>query len=236
MELKYKRILLKLSGEALMGNNAFGISATAINNYVAEIKTIHQLGVQVGIVIGGGNFYRGVRAKDAGISNLTGDKIGMLATIMNGLALKDVLETNGIEAKMQTAVYLPQFADVFQREKAIKHLQKNRICIFAGGTGNPLFTTDSAAALRAIEIEADILIKATDVDGVYSADPKKVPTSKMFDKISFQECIEKNLQVMDRTAFVLCKENNMPIVVMNINKKENLLKVVSGESIGSIVI
>ena len=236
MQLKCKRILLKLSGEALMGNNSFGISATTMNNYVTEIKTIHQLGIQIGIVIGGGNFYRGINAKDTGISNFTGDKMGMLATIMNGLALKDVLETNGIESKIHSAIYIPQIVDIFHKEKAIKHLQKNRICIFVGGTGNPLFTTDSAAALRAIEIKADLLIKATDVDGVYATDPKKDTTSKMFNKISFQECIENNLQIMDRTAFVLCKENNMPIVVMNINKKGNLFKIVSGEKVGTFVI
>ncbi|MCL2039925.1 MAG: UMP kinase [Bacteroidetes bacterium] len=235
MELKYKRILLKLSGEALMGNKHYGISATAINDYVSEIKTLHKLCVQVAIVIGGGNFYRGVNAKDIGINNTTGDKMGMLSTIMNGLSLKDVLEKNGTESKIYSAIFLPQIADVFQQEKAIQDLQKNTICIFVGGTGNPLFTTDSAAALRSIEIGADILIKATDVDGIYSADPKKDTTSKMFNKISYQECIERNLKVMDRTAFVLCKENNMPIVVMNINKKGNLLKVVSGEDVGTIV-
>ena len=235
MEVKYNRILLKLSGEALMGVANYGISSATINDYISEINSVHQLGVQIGIVIGGGNFYRGINAKKIGINKLTGDKMGMLATIMNGLALKDVFETNGIEAKVQTALYLPQFADIYQKEKATKHLEKNRICIFVGGTGNPYFTTDTAAVIRAIETNANILIKATDVDGVYDMDPKLDANAKIFDTISYDSCLERNLQVMDRTAFVLCKENNMPIVVMNINKKGNLLKIISGEKIGTMV-
>jgi uridylate kinase len=233
--MKYKRILIKLSGEALMGEDNFGINATAINNYITEIIEVHRLGIEIGIVIGGGNYFRGIKSEATGINNLTGDKMGMLATIMNGLALKDVFERKGIETKLQTAIYLPQFADVFQREKAIKHLQKGRICIFTGGTGNPLFTTDTAAALKAIEIGASILIKATNVDGVYNSDPRKNANANIFDVISFNECIEKDLRVMDRTAFVLCKENNMCIAVMNIHNRGNLQRFVNGEKIGTII-
>ena len=235
MNLKYKRILLKLSGEALMGKETFGISAPAINDYVSEINAIQKIGTQIGIVVGGGNFYRGVNKNETGVSGLSGDKMGMLATIMNAIALKDVFELFEIEAKIQTAFHIPQFADTFQKEKAIKHLQKGRICIFAGGTGNPLFTTDTAAALRSVEIGADILIKATNVDGVYNVDPKKDANAKMFRKISYDECIKKEIQVMDRTAFVLCKENNIPMIVTNIHKKGNLLKVITGENIGTLI-
>jgi uridylate kinase len=235
MQLKYNRILLKLSGEALMGNNHFGISTDAINNYVAEISAIHNIGVQIGIVVGGGNFYRGINEKETGIKKLSGDKMGMLATVMNAIALKDVFEHFGIDAEVMTAVYMPQFADVFNRDNAIRQMDLNRICIFSGGTSNPLFTTDSAAALRAIEINADLLIKATNVDGVYNFDPKKDSNAKMFDEISYEKCIEMDLKVMDKTAFVLCQENNMPIIVTNIHKKGNLLKVITGENIGTMV-
>jgi len=236
---KYKRILIKLSGEALSNNNANNnyapISAAAINNYVEEISNIHKIGTQIGIVIGGGNFYRGINTKDTGIKQLSGDKMGMLATIMNALALKDVLEHHNIEAKVKTAVYIPEFADIFHREKAIKHLTKNRICIFAGGTSNPLFTTDTAAALRSVEIEANLLIKATNVDGIYDKNPHTNNDAIMFNNISYDECIQRDLKVMDSSAFLLCKQNNMPIIVTNINKKGNLLKIITGEQIGTLV-
>jgi len=235
IEMKYKRILLKLSGEALMGKNDFGISAEAINNYAEEIIEIHKQGIQVGIVVGGGNFYRGVQAKNTGITKVSGDKMGMLATVMNALALRDVFEKLGVATRVQTATVMPQFAEIFTKEKAIKHLEKSRIVIFAAGTGNPYFTTDSAAALRAIEIDADILLKATNVDGVFDSDPKKNPDAKLLDTVTFSECIAKKLNVMDMTAFTLCSENNIRIGVLNLHKKGNLLKFLEGEKIGSIV-
>jgi len=236
MNLKYNRILLKLSGESLMGDNNSGISSSSIKDYVSEIVTILNIGIQVGIVVGGGNFYRGINFKESGISNLSGDKMGMLATVMNGIALKDVFECFNIEARILSSIYIPQFVEVFQRDRAIKHLEEGRLCIFTGGTGNPLFTTDSAAALRSIEIGADVLIKATNVDGVYSSDPRKDSSAIMFEKIDYEKCIEKDLRVMDRTAFVICKENNMPIIVTNIHTKGNLLKIIQGDNIGTTIV
>jgi uridylate kinase len=235
MHKKYNRILLKLSGEALLGDTEFGIESTTIKKYASAIASILKQGVEVGIVIGGGNIFRGIKSKEMGISQLTGDKMGMLATLMNALALSDVLNEINIKAEIQTAVFIPQFADVFNREQAIKKLKLGQVCIFAGGTGNPLFTTDSAAALRAIEIEADVFIKATNVDGVYDADPKTNPTAKMFSNLSFDDCINKQLRVMDMTAFVLCKENNMPIVVLNLNQEDNLLQLIAGKDIGTSI-
>ena len=233
--MKYKRILLKLSGEALMGNNDFGISSEALNNYIEEIIEIHKQGIEVGIVIGAGNFYRGVQAKNTEITKVSADKMGMLATIMNAIALRDVFEKSGIATRIQTAIVMPQFAEIFTQESAVRHLNKKRIVIFAAGTGNPFFTTDSAAAIRAVEIEANILIKATNVDGVYDKEPKKNPDAKMFDKVSYSKCIEQKLEVMDLTAFVICQENNLQIAVLNVQKKGNLLKFLSGEKIGTII-
>ena len=233
--MKYKRILIKLSGEALMGNHDFGISSEALNNYVEEIIEIRKKGIQLGIVVGGGNFYRGVQAKKTGITKVSADKMGMLATIMNAIAIRDVFEAKGIEARVQTAIVMPQFVEIFNKESAVRHLSKERIIIFAAGTGNPLFTTDSAAAIRAIEIEANILIKATNVDGVYDKDPNKNPNAKKFDSISYNECIERQLEVMDLNAFVLCKENHLQIAVINLRKKGNLLKFLSGDKVGTIV-
>ena len=233
--MKYKRVLLKLSGEALMGKNDFGISSEAINNYAEEIIEIHKLGVQIGIVVGGGNFYRGVQAKDTGITKVSGDKMGILATVMNALALRDVIEKLGVEVRVQTATVMPQLVEMFSKEKAIKYLEKHRIVIFAAGTGNPYFTTDSAAALRAIEIEADILLKATNVDGIFDSDPRKNPDAKLLDAVTYSDCITKKLNVMDLTAFTLCEENNIRIGVLNLHQKGNLLKFLAGEKIGSIV-
>ena len=233
--MKYKRILLKLSGESLMGNNEFGISPEAVNNYINEIIEIRKQGIQVGIVVGGGNFYRGILAKDTGITKVSADKMGMLATIMNAIALRDVFEKSGVKARVQTAIMMPQFAEIFTQESAMRHLNDGKIVIFAAGTGNPLFTTDSAAAIKAVEIEANILIKATNVDGVYDKAPKENPDAKMFDAISYNECIDRKLKVMDLSAFVLCQENNLPIAVLNVQKKGNLLKFLSGEKIGTIV-
>lgn len=233
--MQYKRILLKLSGEALMGDGAFGISPNAIKNYTEEIIAIHKQGIQIGIVVGGGNFFRGIQSEKIGIDKVSGDKMGMLATIMNAIALRDVIENMGIEARVQTSIVMPQISEIFTKEKAIKHFNKNRIVIFAGGTGNPYFTTDSAAALRAAEIEANILIKATNVDGVFDSDPKKNPNAKLFDTVTFSECIEKKLRVMDLTAFALCSENNIHIGVLNLHKKGNLLKFLNGEKIGTLI-
>ena len=233
--MKYKKILLKFSGEALLGNDNFGISPSAINLYVEEISEIHKLGIQIGIVVGGGNFYRGIQSEDTGITRISGDKIGMLATVMNAIALHDVFEKFGVDARVQAASFMPQFAEIFTKEKAIKHLNKGRIVIFAAGTGNPFFTTDSAAALRAIEIEADILIKATNVDGVFDSDPKKNPNAKLFETITFTDSIENKLRVMDLTAFTLCSENNIPIAVLNLHKKGNLMKFLNGEKIGTMI-
>jgi len=233
--MQYKRILLKLSGEALMGSDSFGISPKSLKNYVEEIIAIHKEGVQIGIVVGGGNFFRGIQSNQTGIKKVSGDKMGMLATIMNAIALRDAIENMGVEARVQTSIFIPQISEIFVKEKVIKHFRKNRICIFAGGTGNPFFTTDSAAALRAAEIEANILIKATNVDGVFDVDPKKNPNAKLFDTVTFSECIEKKLGVMDLTAFTLCSENNIHIGVLNLHKKGNLLKFLKGEKIGTII-
>jgi uridylate kinase len=233
--MRYKRILLKLSGEALMGNDSFGISPKSLKNYVEEIIAIHKEGIQIGIVVGGGNFFRGIQSKQTGIKKVSGDKMGMLATMINAIALRDAIENMGVKARVQTSIFIPQISEIFIKEKAVKHFSKNRICIFAGGTGNPFFTTDSAAALRAAEIEANILIKATNVDGVFDVDPKKNPNAKLFDTVTFSECIEKKLAVMDLTAFTLCSENNIHIGVLNLHKKGNLLKFLKGEKIGTII-
>lgn len=233
---RYERILIKLSGESLMGNETSGISATAINTYINEIIDCYNIGYQIGIVVGGGNFFRGIQSKQAGVSRITGDKMGMLATAMNALAIRDIFVSRGIDARVQTPMLQPSFAEIHSTEKAKHHLDKNRIVIFAGGTSNPLFTTDTAAALRAIEIEADILIKATNVDGVYDDDPRVNPDATLKHTLTYNDCINKNLKVMDTTAFVLCQENNMPIGVFNIHKKGNLAKFLKNETkLGTII-
>ena len=233
--MKYKRILLKLSGEALMGNRQYGIDPERLAEYAKDIKAITDLGVQVAIVIGGGNIFRGVAGASNGMDRVQGDHMGMLATVINGLALQSALEDADIPTRLQTAIKINEVAEPFIRRKAMRHLQKGRVVIFGGGTGNPYFTTDSAAVLRAIEIEADVILKGTRVDGIYNADPEKDNTAVKFDHISFDDVLRKGLKVMDTTAFTLSQENKLPIIVFDMNKKGNLLKVVSGENIGTEV-
>lgn len=233
--LKYKRILLKLSGESLAGEGEFGIDPQILTFFAREIKKIHELGVQVGIVIGGGNIYRGLNASGQGIDRVTGDQMGMLATMINSLALQNTLENNGMYTRLMTAINMSAIAEPYIRRRAIRHLEKNRIVIFGAGTGHPYFSTDTAASLRAVEIEADAIIKGTRVDGVYNEDPEKNPNAVMFDEISYLDVLQKNLRVMDMTAISLCKENNLPIIVFNMDKPDNLLKLVTGKSIGTSV-
>jgi len=233
--MKYKRILLKLSGEALMGEKQFGIDPNRINAYAEEIKKVVEAGAEVAIVIGGGNIFRGLGAQDQGIDRVQGDHMGMLATVINGLALQSVLEATDVKTRLQSAIEMDKVAEPFIRRKAIRHLEKGRVVIFGGGTGNPYFTTDTAATLRAIEIDADVILKGTRVDGVYTSDPEKDNTATKYDSITFQEVFEKDLKVMDMTAFTLSRENNLPIVVFDMNKPGNLQRVVQGEAIGTIV-
>lgn len=233
--MKYKRILLKLSGEALMGTRQYGIDPERLSEYAEDIKTITDQGVEVAIVIGGGNIFRGVSGASKGMDRVQGDHMGMLATVINGLALQSALENAGIQTRLQSAIKIDEVAEPFIRRRAIRHLEKGRVVIFGGGTGNPYFTTDSAAVLRAIEIEANVILKGTRVDGIYNADPEKDSTAIKFNFISFDEVLKKGLKVMDTTAFTLSQENNLPIIVFDMNKKGNLLKVVSGEKIGTEV-
>ncbi|OYX28597.1 MAG: UMP kinase [Flavobacteriales bacterium 32-35-8] len=233
--MKYKRILLKLSGEALMGNRQYGIDPERLAEYAEDIKTITDKGVEVAIVIGGGNIFRGVSGASKGMDRVQGDHMGMLATVINGLALQSALENAGMQTRLQSAIKINEVAEPFIRRRAIRHLEKGRVVIFGGGTGNPYFTTDSAAVLRAIEIEADVILKGTRVDGIYNADPEKDSTAVKFNFISFDEVLKKGLKVMDTTAFTLSQENNLPIIVFDMNKKGNLLKVVSGEKVGTEV-
>ena len=233
--MQYKRILLKLSGEALMGKEKYGIDPVKLTDYANEIRAITSLGVEVAIVIGGGNIYRGIQSEGAGFDRVQGDYMGMLATIINGMALQSALEKINIQTRLLTAIKMEQVAEPYIRRKAIRHLQKGRVVIFGGGTGNPYFTTDTAATLRAIEIEADVILKGTRVDGIYTADPEKDKTAKMYDSISFDEVYKKGLKVMDMTAFTLCRENNLPIKVFNMNQNGNLKKVCAGEKIGTLV-
>ena len=233
--MKYKRILLKLSGEALMGKEKYGIDPNKLTDYANEINEITALGVEVAIVIGGGNIYRGIQSEGAGFDRVQGDYMGMLATIINGMALQSALEKIDIQTRLLTAIKMEQIAEPYIRRKAIRHLEKGRVVIFGGGTGNPYFTTDTAATLRAIEIEADVILKGTRVDGIYTADPEKDKTAKMYDSISFDEVYKKGLKVMDMTAFTLCRENNLPIKVFNMNQNGNLKKVCAGEKVGTLV-
>ena len=233
--MKYKRILLKLSGEALMGKEKYGIDPKKLTDYANEINEITALGVEVAIVIGGGNIYRGIQSEGAGFDRVQGDYMGMLATIINGMALQSALEKIDIQTRLLTAIKMEQIAEPYIRRKAIRHLEKGRVVIFGGGTGNPYFTTDTAATLRAIEIEADVILKGTRVDGIYTADPEKDETAKMYDSISFDEVYKKELKVMDMTAFTLCRENNLPIKVFNMNLSGNLKKVCAGEKVGTLV-
>src|SRR5210317_960316 len=233
--MKYKRILLKLSGEALMGNRQYGIDPVRLSEYAEDIKVITDLGVEVAIVIGGGNIFRGVAGASNGMDRVQGDHMGMLATVINGLALQSALEDADIPTRLQTAIKINEVAEPFIRRKAIRHLEKGRVVIFGGGTGNPYFTTDSAAVLRAIEIGADIILKGTRVDGIYNTDPEKDIDAIKFDDISFDDVLRKGLKVMDTTAFTLSQENELPIVVFDMNKKGNLMKVVTGEDVGTVV-
>lgn len=233
--MKYKRILLKLSGEALMGNRQYGIDPDRLSEYAQDIKTITDLGVEIAIVIGGGNIFRGVAGASKGMDRVQGDYMGMLATVINGLALQSALENADVPTRLQTAIKINEVAEPFIRRKAMRHLEKGRVVIFGGGTGNPYFTTDSAAVLRAIEVEADVILKGTRVDGIYTADPEKDSDAIKFDHISFDDVLKKGLKVMDTTAFTLSQENNLPIIVFDMNKKGNLLKVISGENIGTTV-
>ena len=231
----YKRILLKLSGEALLGQRSYGIDPKRIAQYAKDIKSITDLGVEVAVVIGGGNIFRGVSAASNGIDRVQGDYMGMLATVINGMALQSSLEEEKIQTRLQTALKIEEVAEPYIKRKAVRHLEKKRVVIFGGGTGNPFFTTDSAAVLRAIEINADVILKGTRVDGVYDSDPEKNNNAVKFDSMSFSEVINKNLKVMDSTAFTLSQENNLPIIVFNMNKTGNLLKLINGDKIGTII-
>ena len=233
--MKYKRILLKLSGEALLGKNSYGIDNERLLDYAKEIKELHSIGIEIAIVIGGGNIYRGLSGAQNGIDRVQADYMGMLATVINGLALQNALESIDTPTRLQTAIKMESIAEQFIKRRATRHLEKGRVVIFGSGTGNPYFTTDSAAVLRAIEINADVILKGTRVDGIYNEDPEKNKKAIKFDDISFEETIKKGLKIMDTTAFTLSKENKLPIIVFDINIKGNLTKVVSGEKVGTRV-
>ncbi len=233
--VKYKRVLLKLSGESLSGKNDFGIDSKILDYLTQEIKKVHDLGVEIGIVIGGGNIYRGLSAKAQGIDSVTGDYMGMLATIINALALQNSLEKCGKYTRLISAIDMDKIAEPFIRRRAVRHIEKKRIVIFGAGTGNPYFTTDTAASLRALEINADVILKGTRVDGVYDKDPEKSSNAKMFPKITYDDALNKKLKIMDQTAFALCRENKIPVIVFNMNKKDNFKNVVLGNKIGTLV-
>lgn len=233
--MKYKRILLKLSGESLMGEKNYGIDPNVLQQYTNEIRKVKEMGVEVAIVIGGGNIFRGVQAERSGIDRVQGDYMGMLATLINAMALQSALEQGGMYTRLMSGIKIESVCEPFIRRRAIRHLEKGRIVIFGAGIGNPYFTTDSTASLRAIEVEADVVLKGTRVDGVYTADPEKDKTATKYHTISFQEVYEKNLNVMDMTAFTLCQENNLPIIVFDMNKLGNLSLLVQGEEIGTLI-
>jgi uridylate kinase len=233
--MRYKRILLKLSGESLMGKKNFGIDHDRISQYAQEIKEIQAAGVEIGIVIGGGNIFRGIQAAEGGMDRVQGDYMGMLATVINSMALQSALEEIGVQTRLQSAIKMEQICEPFIRRKAVRHLEKGRVVIFGAGTGNPYFTTDTAATLRAIEIEADVILKGTRVDGIYTADPEKDPTAVKYDVISFTEVYEKGLNVMDMTAFTLCNDNKLPIIVFNMDEPGNLKRLIAGENVGTLV-
>jgi len=234
-EPKYRRILLKLSGEALGGESGVGINAAAVQSMAEQVREVRDLGVQVVIVLGGGNIFRGLAGSEKGIERATGDYMGMLATIINSLALQDALEKLGVATRVQTAITMAQVAEPFIRRRAVRHLEKGRVVIFGGGTGNPYFSTDTAAALRATEIGAEVILKATKVDGIYDSDPKKNSAAKRFTQITYLEALQKQLKVMDSTAFSLCMDNKMPIIVFDLFKPHNLRRVVLGETVGTVV-
>lgn len=232
---KYNRVLLKLSGESLMGEKNYGLDPAMLSHYAKDIKDITDLGVQVAVVIGGGNIYRGMNESETGIERAHGDYMGMLATVINGMALQAALEKIGITTRLQSAIKMEQIAEPYIRRRAIRHLEKGRVVIFGAGTGNPYFTTDTAGSLRAIEIKADVILKGTRVDGIYTADPEKDASAERYETISFAEVITKGLKVMDMTAFTLCQENNLPIIVFDMHRPGNLLDVVSGKNVGTLV-
>ena len=234
-KIKYKRILLKLSGESLMGSLGYGIDPQMLLFFAEEVKKIQRLGVQVGVVIGGGNIYRGLNAGKQGIDRVTGDQMGMLATVINALALQNAFEEAGMYTRLMTAIKMDEMAEPYIRRRAIRHMEKERVVIFGAGTGHPYFSTDTAATLRAVEIEAEVILKGTRVDGVYDSDPEKNPEAKMFKEISYLDVMNKNLRVMDMTAISLCQENKLPIIVFNMNKEGNLLKIAKGENLGTEV-
>lgn len=233
--MKYKRVLLKLSGEALMGSQNYGIDPVRLEQYTEEIGKVKEAGVEIAIVIGGGNIFRGVQAENSGMDRVQGDYMGMLATVINAMALQSALEASGHFTRLMSGIKIDAVCEMFIRRRAVRHLEKGRIVIFGAGTGNPYFTTDSAASLRAIEIEADVVLKGTRVDGIYSADPEKDPNAKRFHELTYHNVIQKGLNVMDMTAFTLCKENNLPIIVFDMNQPGNLSKVIDGEQIGTLV-
>lgn len=233
--MKYQRILLKLSGEALMGDKHFGIDNNRLMQYAEEIKAVWEAGIEIAVVIGGGNIFRGVQAEEGGMERTQGDYMGMLATMINSMALQSALESMHVPTRLQSAIEMQQICEPFIKRRAVRHLEKNRVVIFGSGTGNPYFTTDTAASLRAIEIEADVVLKGTRVDGIYTADPEKDPSATKYEVVTFNEVFEKGLSVMDMTAFTLCNENKLPIIVFDMNKKGNLLNLVKGESVGTKV-
>jgi uridylate kinase len=233
--MKYKRILLKLSGEALMGDKQFGIDNARLKEYAEQVKEVVEMGVEVAIVIGGGNIFRGIQAEEGGMERTQGDYMGMLATMINAMALQAALEKAGIDTRLQSAIEMKAIAEPYIKRRATRHLSKGRVVIFGSGTGNPFFTTDTAASLRAVEIEADVILKGTRVDGIYTSDPEKDPTATKYSKISFNEVYAKSIKVMDMTAFTLCNENNLPIIVFDMNQPGNLAKVVNGLDIGTVV-
>jgi uridylate kinase len=235
MTTRFKRVLLKLSGESLMGDNSFGLDPKVLTQFADDIKSISELGVEVAVVIGGGNIYRGMNEADTGIERAQGDYMGMLATVINGMAIQSALERAGVFTRLQSAIHMEAVAEPYIRRRAMRHLEKGRVVIFGAGTGNPYFTTDTAGSLRAIEIKAEVILKGTRVNGIYSADPEKDPGATKYDTISYQECIQQNLRIMDMTAFTLCMENKLPIIVFNMNTPGNLRQVLMGEPVGTLV-
>ncbi len=233
--MKYKRILLKLSGESLMGDRQYGIDNNQVLQYANDIKSVYDKGIEIAVVVGGGNIFRGLSAEKSGMDRAQADYMGMLATVINCMALQNALETVGVETRLQSAIKMEQICEPYIRRRAMRHLELNKIVIFGAGTGNPYFTTDTAASLRAIEIKADVVLKGTRVDGIYTADPEKDPTATRYDEISFQEVYDKGLNVMDMTAFTLCHENKLPIIVFDMNKPGNFMKIALGEKIGTLV-
>jgi len=231
----FKRILLKLSGEALMGEQNYGIDTKKLSDYVSDLKIAASIDVQIAIVIGGGNIFRGLKGVGQGFDRVKGDYMGMLATVINGLALQSALESANLNSRVFTAIKMEPFAEYYNRNNVVKSLENNEIAILTGGTGNPFFTTDTASALRAIEIKADVMLKGTRVDGVFDKDPEKYPTAKMFDELTFDEAITRQLNVMDITAFTMCRENKLPVIVFNMNLRDNLRKLISGEKIGTLI-